>query len=246
MKFSVLAASVAAAALVAGAASAASITVTKVTGSWIDTTPDNVTISNAVDNGTDISTLRWGTPYNGGPLSGYDFDAIAPGTLTISEENRSFKVADFTHHNFPIYAPSLTAAKLAVEIEFEIDGTSTTLSNVFNFAHNETPNVQNQCPDQTPACDDIVTVSGALSFGGELLVNGTEYFLMAEGFKATADGPILNRFQTIENQSNTAALWVSFRTEQEILEAIPLPAGVWLMLSGLGALGIARKRRKAA
>ncbi len=247
MRASFITAAVTAFGLCAGAASASTITVTGITGTWIDVVPASaVTISNSVDNGTSTSSLRWGEAATANGKSGYDFTIVDPGSLDISEEQRQFEIADFTHLNFPVYPPSLESARLEILISLDVDGQATTLSNTFSFTHNETTNDAAQCPGQATPCDDLVTVSGDNMFGGQLMIDGVEYFLQVEGFKATANGPILNFFQTTEGQKNTAGLWVSFKTEQELQASVPLPAGAWLMVSGIGALAVARKRRKAA
>lgn len=225
MKYSFLAATAAAAVIVATASSAATITVTNITGSWLDVLPTTgIYINNSADNGTYTSSLRWGGNAGANARSGYDFASVAPGSVTLTQELLQFKIADFTHLNFPIQWPWLASADLAVAIDLDIDGTPFSLSNVFHFNHTETSNAAQYCPNDPTPCDDFVAVTGNNEFGGNLMIGDTEYFLQVEGFKVTSDSPILGTYRTIEGRTNTASLWVSFRTEEE-LQAVPLPAG---------------------
>ena len=244
MKHFFLAATATTAIVAATAASAATITVTGITGTWVDVVPSGVTISNSADNGTDTSSLRWGTPSGQSNQSGYDFTTVAPGSVTLTEEYLQFEIADFTHLNFPISGTSLQSADLQVVLTLDVDGTPFSVSNVFSFAHDETTNNSGNCPSDATPCDDFVSVTGANEFGGSLMIGDVEYFLQVEGFKATSDSSPVHTFRTVEGQTNSAGLWVSFRTERE-LQAVPLPAGGFLLLSGVGALAVARKRRKA-
>lgn len=254
-------------ALTAGAATAAPLTVTGVTGSWISADPGNLTSLNGI--GT--NELRWGVPHSsqdwpGGQKSGYDFVGKAPPKFG-AEPDKPFDLGTFTHHNYPINeGTSITGATLEVTFSFYLGNNEDdiiTKTSQFRFDHWETPNgsqdwkgnwsdptvcqngVANGRGVNVNGCADQVTVSTLAGYTETftMIENGVEheYVFAVSGFDAGEE------FWTVENQGNSTKLYASYTYAKNILPApIPLPAAGWLLLGGIGALGVARRRRKAA
>lgn len=125
-------------ALTVGAADAATVTITGITGTWVDTDP-NEAWHNSIW-GTDTSEIRWGDPASGSKQSGYNFNK-ADTPLTAAQDDE-FKLGQFEHLNYPITGTSITAATLQVVFSFMLEGETTArqLTSKFLFEHNETTN----------------------------------------------------------------------------------------------------------
>lgn len=223
-----------------GAASAANITVTNVTGTWVDIDPNFV----AGSTGLGTNEIRWGVPA-GNPFgqSGYRFDGVAPPSQTFAVGS-NFGLGTFTHYNFPINSgTSITGATMNVSITFTSDlflGTKT-LNSQFIFAHNETPNT-----GPAGCCDDIVTAilnpakTDLFSFGG------IDYAFGVTGFQV--GGIPFAQFSSPEGGMNTALLRGSFADVTTF--AVPGPlvgAGMPGLVAAFGGLiALSRHRRRKA
>lgn len=232
-------ATTAVAVIVAGGASASTISdivITSVTGEWT-----------SVTGGTNVSGLTtnaisWGTTTpSGGPQSGYTFVGAAPPTQGPFLSDTVFTLGDFTHDNFPINSgTSITAATLEVTTDFTIGGTAGSLTSQFIFDHFETPNDPAGAPCAAGGpepCGDLVTPTLNVGASDSLTIDGVDYFVSVTGFSMGAS------FLTAENASNTATLLGTFTAD---VAAIPLPAAGWMLLAGVGGLAALRRRKKAA
>lgn len=234
-------------------AQAATVTLTSVSGVWSART-GGVNV-----NGLGTSSLSWGTGNN---QSGYDFDAVT-GLPEVYEQDVLFDLGTFSHRNFPISAgTSITSATLDVAFSFYLDsdpGNLITRSSTFVFAHNETPNAANPCANGEPNNSDLNVNGCADSVKASTNPSGTETFQIADEdgnirtyvFDVTGfvvGGNPLEEFWTVENYSNSAVLQARFTYAENILPPapIPLPAAAWLLMGGVGALGVASRRRRSA
>lgn len=238
-------ATAAAIALAPAALSAATLTVTDVTGEWIalDGTP-------ASPDGLGTSAVSWGTPWNGGPQSGYEFEGA---TSTANLPNTDFVMGIFTHNNNTITAgTSITGATLRVAFSFFIDtapGDIITRIAEFRFDHNETPNGAEPCADggangagvNVNGCADEVTVRTNPNYREAFEIEGVRYVFDVTGFQVGSS------FWTTERRSNATQLTGRFTEEANLAPApIPLPAAGWMLLAALGAAGAAGFRRRGA
>lgn len=214
-------------------ASAASISVTGITGTW-----GNVIGGTSVA-GTGTSKLRWGR--ESGDRSGYDFMAL---DVPFDPVGNPFDIGTFTHQNFPIPAgTSIQGADLTVTVSGTIDSVSFSMGGVYRFDHFETPNEATPCAaggGPATACPDLVTFLGAVSlFGDTIEVNGEQVVLGLVGFTAGTT------FLTAEGLRNDAVLRASFTTDP-ILAPVPLPAAGWMLIAGVGGLAAMRRRKDKA
>jgi uncharacterized repeat protein (TIGR01451 family) len=165
-----------------GTAAAAEITYLSVTGVWhdpVDNMPGVQPGDPVITNGNPTSIIRWGDTM-GTPQSGYDYTSAIPPPFTLPGPVPFFSLGTFTHQNFAVDDPSLTAVQLDVTLNLAIDGVPTgPLVFTFTFNHEETPNNQVPCPYPTPVgegCTDRVTIVASPA-PTTFVVDGVEYTL---------------------------------------------------------------------
>ena len=247
LKSLALTATVAAAALTAGMAQAATVSLTNVLATWYDGAP----AANVAYSGTSSTApqARWGTPADTFQ-SGYNFSvgALPIDFLVPPSPSATQVIGTFTHLNNPILAgTSITGIKLRITAAVAVDGTPVVGGNVeFNtdFAHDETPNGAEPCADGGPngggvnvnGCADLVVASYS-PVSESFLIGADLYTLKVLGFSLTADG--LNPFTsfwTTEAADNQAYLLAN-------VERTSVPEPGSLALLGLGLIGLVTLRR---
>lgn len=244
---------VSAAALMAGAisASAASLTINSITGSWSNPLPTSVS-GLTIDNGDPLSKISWGAPYEAeNPemlQSGYDFTSTT--TPFTATEETSFVLGDFVHHNYSILMAGGSLESVLLDVVIDIAELGRSITSQFVFHHEETPNQVPCASESVSVCDDVVTIGLSLGGTDSFIIDDVEYVFNIDGFRLLdEDGnlgeDILTRFLTLEDQSNEAFLVGSFVTKASVAP-IPLPAAGWLMIAGLGGLAALRRKKKAA
>ncbi|WP_165915642.1 THxN family PEP-CTERM protein [Rhodovulum marinum] len=234
-KAATAAAAITAAAFVAQGASAASFYVDNVVGTWTNVQPGSATNLNNVSG--DPATLSWGNPAAGATgQSQYIFNANSPSGPWA--EGALIDFGQFTHNNQPITGTSITSADL--EFAFQVDDVAPITASsplaglTLSFTHNETPNVGggNCCNDEVTA-----TIS---SGGGSFTLGSLVYTFSVLGFSQDGGSSFVSSFSTVEGQPNTANLYGKYS-----VAPVPLPAAAWMLIAGLGGLGVMARRRKA-
>src|SRR5438093_1540186 len=212
--------------VLAWSAPPAQISFISITGNWHDpvsNVPGRPQGEPAITNGVPTSSINWGV--TSGSQSGYDFSRTIPGVQTLPPAPTPFfPVGTFTHRNFTVSDPSLTAVQLDVVLLLNVDGVQTgPLKFTFTFNHVETPNNPTPpatCPYPTPAgegCTDRVTFVSApkpTTFN----VLGVDYTL-SMSFVDQNSNPVAE-FITREGRVNTANLVGQFTLPPM---AIPAP-----------------------
>jgi hypothetical protein len=266
-------AATAAAALFATGAMASSVTIEKITASWVaipDGDPeatggDNLDIHNGdPDLNPNLVTVTWGNPVpsfidsDGNNLnpdpdgigfkSGY---AFLPETTDFpAAEGVPFKLGEFFHENWAIATGGgISFIDLAFMFEGSPDGTPAELRPAasfpatFRFKHTETPNQRADCPEDAIACDDIVMVTALDGDTETVQVGKVRYTFRLLGFGDTAD--VAQFANVFETEEGRSNS--TFLWADYTIAVIPLPAAGWLLLGGLGVMGaVARRRRKDA
>ncbi len=227
--------------LVPQLASAATITISDVTGSFLSPIPVGCC---TISNGPVLSTIRWGS---GSTQSGYDFAAVIPPAVALvvpPSPSAWFQLAVFTHLNRTINPPSLSSVGLDVAVDLDVDGTPAPMTFSYVLSHTETPN-ETPCPAfhqaGNPPCDDQILISTPLS--GQVVIGGVTYTLQL-GFQAFAGGPILTEFITKEGADNVANLYGRFTAAGG--PVIPEPSTFVLLGAGLIFLGRLKFRSRKA
>lgn len=211
---------------------------------------------------TNEDQINWGTPYAKETVTGFEeeksafrFDQVSQG-LTV-EENTLFDVGVFTHLNNVIDCDEyLTEARLNLRMRVEIDGVVFDVDTSYNFGLIETANYAQPCEDggvnpldasgspkssgpsasvNRYGCADRVTLLKNDAASRFFTENGKTYTFDLFGF----DGD--TTMWTVEDMTNRSFLTARFTVIDENLPPIPLPAGAWLMLAALGALGLQKR-----
>ena len=227
-------------------AMAASVSIDTINAAWQNPTPAGV----AIDNSGDTVSARWG---NGNNPSGYDFTPRSPLGFTLAE-NTPTVLGTFTHLNFPITGTTLESIQLNFSFGGSVleDGEGNTFPQgiltasfgaIFDFIHEETTNTApcGLLQQSGVPCDDIVTVSAQGGADEDILVDNTIFTFTLLGFSNDNGATFSETFVTTENGANSSDLYFDYK-----VSVIPLPAAGWLLLAGLGALGVAGRRRKSA
>ncbi len=245
MRTRYLLASSAVALALAAPASATTVDLLSVEGTWVSITGGVGTA------GVGTDEISWGSTTGGG-RSSYVFEGVAPPPELNIAPNVLFDLGEFTHNNFPIPSGSgITGARLRVDYSLAIPsgGGAQSFSAFFDFDHFETPNNEDPCADGNPnfegvninGCADRVRITTDFDGSESVTIGDTTYFLSISGFGIDSDV----EFWTIEEDSNSIGLRAEFVTRVDV---IPLPAAGWMLLTALGGLGFAahRRRRNAA
>ncbi len=233
----------AAAALVPLAAGAATVTLSNIVAGWSDALPDAV--FDGV--GTTNATARWGVD-NGFGQSGYNF--VSAGTASVvvpPSPSPRFSLGTFTHVNQPVLPPSISAIRLTVTADIDVDGNAFgSRSFVFDFAHDETPNGTDPClfgganrqGANIEGCADRVQVSfNPLS--DTFQISGVTYTVSVSGFLVGTS--LVSDFLSPERSNNAADLVARVTTLRDITE-VPVPGALALFGAGLFGLLAARRR----
>ena len=240
----------------AGTAAAAVVTFNSVSGAWIDSTPSDVYGLN-VETTSDYSRISWGDPDNGVDQSSFQMDWTIPPSVDVdTDTGGQFELGVFTHSNHwllpsPPGSPAITSAELQVDVEILIGATSHFISQVFEFAFDETPNEPvGSCAYggtsgsgvNVSGCADYVSFLTTAEATRSAIVDGIEYTIDIYGFMV--GDQLASFFLTEELRANEALLvgqLVAYRVPE-----VPLPAAGWLLVAGIGGLGALSRLRRAA
>jgi len=235
------------------AASAATVSVTNVYGAWNSAGPSSA-YEIEFDTNADRTQVWWGRAPSGGQKSGYEFDSVA--TPFPAVNGTEFMLGTFTHFNNPIYTypgqgstTAITEAQLQIDFDVMIGTESLSLTQIYTFNHEETPNQGSggQCAYEgapgsgvnVNGCADRVTATLNEAVSDSVVVDGMLYEFNISGFET--GGSTMGYFLTHEHADNTAALVASYK-----VSPVPLPAAGWMLLAGIGGLAAIKRRRKQA
>lgn len=224
----------------AGLAMADTLQLSELSFSFTDATGTNGNFTSDATAGNP-ATLYWGVPAeDGGDQSGYKIAAGDPVPSSGVDVDTEFDFGTFTHYNQPILLNAGTLTGVNLNVSANVSNNNVVIGAVtfqFGLQHDETPNIEDNCPDQSNPCDDIVKIS-MLNTTDTFTLGTIEYTLNLSGF--IQDGVEVSTFTSSEGGTNTAGLRGIFTAD---VPAVPLPAAGWMLFAGLGGLA-AMKRRK--
>lgn len=238
--------------IAAAPASAVTIDFDNITGTWFDVMLSGGDPLGFTGNGTANASVRWGNDTGSG-RSGYDFAAIGIPQLTITPPGSSAvtSIARFTHVNQPISGgTSITAAKLRFTTDILVDGAYLdTVSFIYNFDHDETPNAANPCAyggannqgvNSNGCADRVRTVFNSQS--NFFTIGNDDYALDVVGFLVGTPPATVTNFLTTERVNNEA-----FILGRVVLysEAVPESATWAMLIAGFGLVGAASRRQRS-
>lgn len=243
----------------AGVAQAASITILDIQSNWSDARTVDVLGGNAELTFVNPNEMRWGRSWKGdGTRSGFRFDQIAKGTT--QQADQLFNVGSFTHMNRVIFqGQHLDRATLNMRITASFDGRVERIDTAYIFTLLETPNYAQPCRNGEPnglnrfggfqaggselnrnGCSDRVELLQNPTVPRTFSHNGLEYQFELLGFESGRE------FWTVEDLDNSIFLKARFNVSGTpiVPPPVPLPAGAWFLLAGVGALAAMRRRAK--
>jgi PEP-CTERM motif-containing protein len=208
-------------ALAATPAIAGPIDLTNISGTWENSTGG----TNVSGEGT--NSITWGDGV--APDSGYLFEAAL--NILNAGIGVPLLMGEFTHFNEVIPVPNLTGVDL--HFGFDTNGAPASVSTLFPFAHNETPNNTGT----SPADDDIVTITTPI-VNVPILVGTDLYFFNLLGFSTDGGVTFQSVFSSPEGGNNSALLFGQLTTE-------PVPEPASLLLFGGALTAVAARLRRA-
>jgi len=211
-------------ALAAVPAGAGPFDLTNISGTW----HNPVGGTSVAGEGT--STITWGDGV--APDSGYQF--VAGADILDAAIGVPLLLGEFTHFNEVIPVPNLTGVDL--HFGFDTNGAPASVSTIFPFAHNETPNTTGGSPGD----DDIVTITTPI-VNVPITVGTDVYFFNLLGFSTDGGVTIENVFSSPEGGHNSAQLYGQLSTER-----VPEPASLLLFGGALTAVAMRMRRARGA
>ncbi|MCU7880520.1 MAG: retention module-containing protein [Candidatus Thiodiazotropha sp. (ex Lucinoma aequizonata)] len=189
-----------------------SIEVQNLAAGWINPVfingPGDVTQLNTDTDGF-IDNLLWGQVSAGASQSGYTLvdNLVFLGAGTPIQICESFKLAGFSHNNWPIFSSSsiLDQVTLTMEMDVVINGASSTVQFNVLVDHDETPN-------NGPDPRDIITLPAQAV---TITIGGQDYEVRIDGFRDTngqivtiifTDEPAINPLEIMGNIVSTDPL----------------------------------------
>ena len=166
-----------------------------------------------------------------------------------------FALGLYTHHNGTIRDDStdLKQADFDVSMAGTANGQVFSTAATFHFTHNESLNSGNPCSSGGGnPCVDGVGISLAVGAPLSFKVGKDTFTLLVDGFVRELGGPVVTSFVTEELKEQSLFLQASLTVtthdghDPDTPSAVPLPASLPLAMAGLGALGLAAKRRRRA
>lgn len=191
------------------------------------------TIGNNDGGGT--ADVNWGTPTTGlDNLWSFDGTGSDGGVGWSTSAGSLFSFGDFTYRNGSVSGHDFEGADLSVTLSILAPLLSSTIYD-FEFIVNNVPNNSGD-----PVTDgDIADIGGTVS-SQSFNFGGIDYELSLFGFSQDGGANITSGFNIPEGDIQTAALYGSISQ----VSVVPVPAGLPLILTGLAALGFARRSKK--